>query len=455
MKVLVLVDGEHYPPVTRWGIQAARSMGHEVVGALFLGGTEKVSGAARPEFGVPTVAAGGERMASLEAALVAFRPDGVLDLSDEPVLGYRERMEMAAVALARGVPYLGPDFRLDPPIWAAPLPVPTMAVIGTGKRSGKTAIAGEAARVARAAGLRPVVVAMGRGGPPAPQVAQAGSVTVETLLDLVRRGQHAASDYLEDALFTGVPAVGARRTGGGLAGAPFVTNVREAAEAAVELGAGLVILEGSGSAVPPIPWDAGVLVAPAQVPEEYVAGYLGPFRILLSDLFVVTMASGPNSGPEKLFALRSHVQRLNGDARFVVTDFQPVPLRDVRGRAVYFTTTAPKEVAARQVARLESTFGCRVVGHSTHLADRSALQKDLGEAEGYEVLLTELKAAAVDVAAERATTRGAEVVFVDNRPVTLSGKPDLPALLKETAERAVARHAERSGDRGAAGRAAR
>jgi len=206
----------------------------------------------------------------------------------------------------------------------------------------------------------------------------------------------------------------------------------------------VVILEGSGSAVPPVPWDAGVLVAPAHVPEEYVGGYLGPFRILLSDLFVVTMASGPGSGPEKLFALESHVQRLNGDARFVVTDFQPAPLRDVRGRAVYFTTTAPEEVAARQVAHLESTHGCRVVGHSTRLADRAALAEDLERSDHYDVLLTELKAAAVDVAADRATARGAEVVFVDNRAVTLSDGPDLRTSLQETLDRAVARHGART-----------
>jgi cyclic 2,3-diphosphoglycerate synthetase len=158
---------------------------------------------------------------------------------------------------------------------------------------------------------------------------------------------------------------------------------------------------------------------------------------------VVTMASGSSCGPEKLFALESHVQRLNGDARFVVTDFQPVPLRDVRGRAVYLTTTAPEEVAARQVAHLESTFGCRVVGHSSHLADRVALGEDMERADRYEVLLTELKAAAVDVAANRATARGAEVVFVDNRPVTVSEGPDLGTLLKETFDRATARHARR------------
>ncbi|MBI2237656.1 MAG: cyclic 2,3-diphosphoglycerate synthetase [Actinobacteria bacterium] len=439
MRVLVLVDGEHYPPVTRWGIQAARTMGHEVAGALLVGGMEKIQAGAPPDLGVPAFPAGGDPGTALASALDEVRPEAVLDLSDEPVLGYRERMELAAVALARGVPYVGSDFRLDPPIDGPPLPVPTVAVIGTGKRTGKTAIAGELARVADREGLAPIVVAMGRGGPPAPQVAEAGSVTVERLLELVRRGEHAASDYLEDALTAGVTTIGARRCGGGLAGAPFVSNVRAAADIAVERGAGIVILEGSGSSIPPVPWDAGVLVAPAWAPPEYLGGYLGPFRLLLSDLVVFTMAGSPHAGPENLLALRSHVQRLRGDARLIVTDFEPVPLGDVRGRDVFFTTTAPGAVAARQVASLEAAHGCRVVGWSARLADRAGLAEDLEGAEEYEVLLTELKAAAVDVACDWALARGADVVFVDNRAVVVEGEADLPTVLRETVDLAMER----------------
>ena len=53
-------------------------------------------------------------MASLGEALDEWHPDAVLDLSDEPVLGYRERMELAAVALARGIPYVGPGLPAGP-----------------------------------------------------------------------------------------------------------------------------------------------------------------------------------------------------------------------------------------------------------------------------------------------------------------------------------------------------
>ncbi|HEX7464809.1 MAG TPA: 2,3-diphosphoglycerate synthetase [Actinomycetota bacterium] len=432
MRVLVLIDGEHYPSVTRWGIQAARTMGYEVLAALFLGGTEKVLPGGLPDLGVPVLPATEDRMRALADAIGEIRPEAVLDLSDEPVVGYRERMELAAVTLVRGIRYLGPDFRIDPPIFGPPLPVPTLAVIGTGKRAGKTAIAGEVARVALRAGCEPVVVAMGRGGPPEPQVAEGGSVDVGRLLELARRGEHAASDYLEDAMTSGVTTVGARRFGGVLAGAPLVTNVREAAQRAVALGAGLVILEGSGSAVPPIPWDVGILVVPASAPPEYLGGYLGPYRLLLSDLVVLTMAGSPQAGSENLLALRFHVQRFRGDARLIVTDFEPVPLGDVRGRDAFFTTTAPGAVAARQVASLEAAHGVRVVGWSARLADRAGLAEDMDKAERYDVLLTELKAAAVDVACDRALARGAQVVFVDNRAVVTEGDENLQTVLAQT-----------------------
>jgi cyclic 2,3-diphosphoglycerate synthetase len=444
MKVVVLVDGEHYPSVTAWALDELRARGLEPVATLFVGGGEKLDPAKPFDLGVPNRSAAPEATiaSALGEAIDELRPEAIFDLSDEPVLGYRERMEVAAVALARRVPYLGPDFRLDPPITEPPLPVPTIAVIGTGKRTGKTAVSGETARVAAAHGFDPVVVAMGRGGPAEPEIARAGTVTVEGLLEIVRRGRHAASDYLEIAATSGVTTVGARRAGGGLAGRPAVTNVRAAAEVAVGLGARTLIVDGSGASVPPFPWDAGVLVVPSTVPPEYVGGYLGPFRLLLSDLVVVTMARSP-AGLQNIPTLRSHVERLNADARLIVTDFEPQPLGDVRGRDVFFTTTAPGAVAARQAETLQRTHGCRVIGWSARLADRAGLAQDLDGAEAYEVLLSELKAAAVDVACDRAMARGAEVVFVDNRAVALEGDTDLPTALRETIGLAGERSSQR------------
>jgi cyclic 2,3-diphosphoglycerate synthetase len=442
-RVLALVDGEHYPSTTRWALATARALGHEVVACLMVGGSEKVGPEGVDLGDVPVEELDGDLLAGVRKAIRRHRPDALLDLSDEPVLGYRERAVTASAALAEGVRYLGPDFALEPPIEGSPLAAPTLAVIGTGKRTGKTAVAGQAARALAANGFRPVLVAMGRGGPSGPQVVESGSMDLARLQELVEAGHHAASDYLEDAVTTGVTTVGARRAGGGLAGLPFVTNVREAAEEAVRLGAGLVILEGSGASIPPVPWDAGVLVCSARTPPEYLGGYLGPLRVLLTDLVVFTMGVGPDAGPKDLSVLTSHVQRLRPDARIVVTDFRPVPLGDVEGRKVYFTTTAPESVGPSLVSYLEETFRCHVVGTSHRLSDRPRLEADLEAAPEFEVLLTELKAAAVDVAARRAGQRGAEVVFVDNRAVTVNGDGSVEDLLVEAARLTVDRASER------------
>jgi cyclic 2,3-diphosphoglycerate synthetase len=107
---------------------------------------------------------------------------------------------------------------------------------------------------------------------------------------------------------------------------------------------------------------------------------------------------------------------------------------------VYLTTTAPPEAASKQIGHLEATHGCRVVGFSTRLADRGGLNEDLDAAGEFDILVTELKAAAVDVACERAVARGAGVVFFDNRPVTTGGDGDLADLLRETCLLAVERH---------------
>lgn len=443
-RTLVLVDGEHYPPTTRWGLQTARAEGLEVVACLFVGGVEKVTPGELPDLGaVPVEAAGPDLVASVRDAIRRHAPAVVLDMSDEPVLGYRERSRVAAAALVDGVRYVGADFALEPPIDGPPMTSPTMAVIGTGKRTGKTAVAGEAARTAARAGLSPVVVAMGRGGPPEPQVAEAGSVSLDRLLVLIKEGHHAASDYLEDALTTGVPTVGARRAGGGLAGRPYASNMREAAHLAQGLDPGLLILEGSGAAVPPVPWDAGVLVAPADVPEEFLRGYLGPYRLLLSDLVVFTMGAGPDVGPQELSDLISHVRGFRPDARTIVVDLYPVPLEEVGGKKVFFATTAPPAAGPSLVSSLEKRHGASVVGSTHRLGDRAGLAEDLESAPPFEVLVTELKAAAVDVAVRAALERGAEVVFADNRAVTIEGDRDLSELLLETAQRAVERASHR------------
>ena len=214
----------------------------------------------------------------------------VLDLSDEPVVTARDRFRLASRALAAGVPYVGADFRFDP-VPFEPFELPSLAVIGSGKRVGKTAVAGHVARLL-AESRDVIVVAMGRGGPPEPVVVEEPP-DVDDLLERARAGSHAASDYLEDAALAHVTTVGCRRCGGGLAGNPFVSNVSAGARAAAERKPELVIFEGSGAALPPVAVDARVLVTGGGQDPGLVAGYLGAYRILVSDLVVLTGCEEP------------------------------------------------------------------------------------------------------------------------------------------------------------------
>ncbi|HEV3476932.1 MAG TPA: 2,3-diphosphoglycerate synthetase, partial [Rubrobacteraceae bacterium] len=194
MRALFLIDGEHYPPVVLDAMQSVRvALGAEGVAAAFLGGTEKLS--ENTDYGLPLVT-GEDPVSAVEKALSQHAVDVVVDLSDEPVVGYRERMRIASLALSAGARYLGSDFELRPPEFHPVSTKPSLAVIGTGKRLGKTAVSGYLARLLTREGFEPGVVSMGRGGPPIPEVIEGHNLEVGSayLLEALERGAHAASD---------------------------------------------------------------------------------------------------------------------------------------------------------------------------------------------------------------------------------------------------------------------
>jgi cyclic 2,3-diphosphoglycerate synthase len=425
VKALALIDGEHYPEVVH---AALAELPHEVVGTVLLGGTEKLR-AGPPEYGVPF-------FDSLAEGLTAAGAEVVVDLSDEPVVDPPRRFRLASQALAAGLSYEGADFRFEP-VHFAPLDRPALAVIGSGKRVGKTAVTGHLARLL-ARTREVVVVAMGRGGPPEPVVAEA-SPNVEELLGLSRAGAHAASDYLEDAALAGVVTVGARRCGGGLAGQPFFSNVEEAARLACSLGPDLVLLEGSGTAIPPVEARARILVTGAHQDPSVVTGYLGAYRLLLSDLVVLTMAEEPLASTRKVEALRSAIAEVRPDVSVVSSVLRPRPVEPVAGRRVAFFSTAPVPIHARLREHLEREHGAEVTLVSGNLARREELRAELDSpaARTAEVYLVEIKAAAIDVVVEAATDREVPVVFSDNQVLTLPGQEPLDERLAALADAAV------------------
>ena len=415
VRALAIVDGEHYASVVR---DALAELPYEFVAAVLVGGQEKLRGG--EDYGVPL-------SADVASAMASHAFDVVVDLSDEPVLGPVERFALASRVLAHGVPYVGADFRLDPPV-RAPFELPSIAVAGTGKRVGKTAVTGHLARLlARDRSL--VVVAMGRGGPAEPEVITVPP-SVEALLELSRSGRHAASDHLETAALFGVPTVGCRRCGGGLAGGVASSNVAEGARVAAELEPELVVFDGSGAALPPIAADRTVVVVGGHQDPAVAAGYLNAYRLLLADLVVVTMAA-PSSEWEEV--KRAVVDVVRPDVPVVATSLMPRPLERVDGRSVAYFCAAPTPAHGQLREHLESVHGAEVVNVSGNLANRSALRDELPTIEA-DVYLVELKAAAIDVVAEAALARGAEIVLAANDVVPLTGEPDLDETLLQLAK---------------------
>jgi len=389
-RAVVLIDGEHYAPVVR---DALAGLPYDVVGALLVGGTEKLRGG--EEYGVPLV-----------ESLDAVDADVVVDLSDEPVLGPRERMLWASRALALGMPYVGADFRFEPPAFES-VDVPSLAVIGVGKRIGKTAVTGHVARVL-SRDRRVVVVAMGRGGPAEPELVESPP-TVDDLVALARAGRHAASDHLETAALAGVPTVGCRRAGGGLAGAPFADNVAEGARLAASLDPDLLVFDGSGAALPPVAADARILVVNGA--HDVRAG-LNAYRVLISDLVVDT-------GGADRDAIASIA-----DVPVVPAELRLEPMEPLAGRRTAVFTTGPAATGH---------LDAEVVHVSRSLANRDALRAEL-ETVDADVYLVELKAAAIDVVAETALARGADVVLAMNGVVS----PELDERLRTlVAERSL------------------
>jgi cyclic 2,3-diphosphoglycerate synthetase len=229
-------------------------------------------------------------------------------------------------------------------------------------------------------------------------------------LRLAQAGEHAASDVYEDAVLARVAVAGARRAGAGPAGQTAFDTVAGAIALAETVNPDVLLLEGSGTAVPPCAADGTILVVrDADDPASWPLAH----RLLLADLVLVRMP-----GVQVTSTRFSTLASPNHPVTSVVhIAFRPTPLGNVDGRRIFVATTAPEAAGGMWREAFERTHGALVAGMTHHLGDRRRLEEDLAAAAGtYDVLACELKAAAVDVAVARAMEGGAEVVFVDNRP---------------------------------------
>lgn len=342
----------------------------------------------------------------------------MFDLSDEPVLGYEERMIIASLLSFLEVDYVGSDFNFKAPRYLKDYSVNTVGVIGTGKRVGKTAVSAAFARFLKSKGKKVVVLAMGRGGPEEPVLLDGENILVDNrfLLELKNAGKHAASDYVEDAMMSRITTVGCRRCGGGFAGVPFTSNVIKGFKVAKTLSPDIILLEGSGSSIPPVKAQKYLTVSNLLDSKYHVIGYLGPYRLLLSRLLILTNCEGATE-KKKFDEISKMAKRINPEIEVVGVVFRPRPLESLKGEKVFLATTAENKYLENIANYLEETEGCQVVFSSNNLARRSLLRQELEiKKKEFTTVVMELKAAAVDVALEFAVKNEKRAVFIDNVP---------------------------------------
>ena len=228
---------------------------------LFAGGEEKVAADVLEDlpaaYGRDVTLPGTDARAALRALAGATAAEAVMDLSGEPVLDPDTRMELAAVALDLGLEYRAPGMRLTAPPAVSPDTggVPLVAVIGTGKRTGKTALGTHlASAAARVAGPIPWSCRWGAAGRPSPVVVRAAE----------RPGGRAAARDRARGRACGVGLPGGRGAGRGAPPSVAAAAARDrrarrssrtcarASKSRCASSPASLVLEGSGAALPPV-----------------------------------------------------------------------------------------------------------------------------------------------------------------------------------------------------------
>jgi cyclic 2,3-diphosphoglycerate synthetase len=432
-KLAALIDGEHYPQINLDAIKLLKkSFKGSFCGIIFLGGTEKLMSEDLDSFYGHKVIKINDLDTDFLKALDVLGPDIVYDLSDEPVVNYIARMKIASYSFARKCSYMGPDFYFEYETKTLKPAGRSLLVIGTGKRIGKTAVSSYLAKTFSSK-RKTCIIAMGRGGPTKPLIIKGSEIeiTPEYLLSISRSGMHASSDYIEDALFSRVDTIGCRRCGGGFGGKFFLSNIDAGVKLCESLSPEITLVEGSGASVPAVITDRQVCVIGASQSWDSLVGYMGLYRILTSDLVFLTMCEEPFGDLAKIDFLVGEIKKARPDIKIIKSVFRPEPLYNIKGKKVFMVLTASSLVEEKISRYLEKEYSCKVVKASFNLANRPKLKVELDGFDDYDVLLTELKAASVDMVTEYAYKAGKEINYMNNIPVIVEGASELNDFIED------------------------
>ena len=306
--------------------------------------------------------------------------------------------------------------------------------IGTGKRVGKTAVTGHVARLL-ARDRDVVVVAMGRGGPAGAGGRRGRADARRPARALARR---AATPPPTTSRRPRSPACRRSAAARAAAGSPGGRSTRtcsraRALAAAREPGRRRLRRQRRRD---PAGRDRRARPRRRRAGATTSTGYLNPYRVLVSDLVVLTMAATTLAGA---------IRELE-DAR--VSRRAAPAAASSRSTAGASRSSRPRRGATAVRAHLETARGRPRLAATSPTAPRCATSSSAIDAD---VFLVELKAAAIDVVAEAAVERGARASCSPPNDVVRSGRATSTTALLALAPEAIARRGaahERAGATG-------
>jgi len=138
-------------------------------------------------------------------------------------------------------------------------------------------------------------------------------------------------------------------------------------------------------------------------------------------MVILTMCEEPMATGQKISLLEKEIRSANPDIKIIKTVFRPNPLYPVEGKKVFMVLTAKSGAGNNIKKYLEKEYNCTVTGISYNLANRDKLKDELQNFNDYDVLLSELKAASVDMVTEFAASNGKDINYMNNIPVITKG----------------------------------
>ena len=123
--------------------------------------------------------------------------------------------------------------------------------------------------------------------------------------------------------------------------------------------------------------------------------------------------------------LKGEIAKINPNAKVIKTIFRPQPLSDIKGKKVLMVMTARREIEAKIRKYMEKEYSCHIIGMTFNLSNRKYLRKDLSKFSGYDTIITELKAASVDVVTDFAFKNKKDIVYLNNTPIIIGDEDEL------------------------------